>query len=57
MIRATTDNSEMVEIFSGKHIKITREKADSIHLDGEPFLMDEEIDIEILPLSLKIITK
>ena len=57
MLRATTDQSEMVEIIRGKKIKITRSKDDSVHLDGEPFLMGEEIEMEVLPLSLNIITK
>ncbi|RZK60355.1 MAG: diacylglycerol kinase family lipid kinase [Pedobacter sp.] len=57
MLRATTDQSEMVEIIRGKQIKITREKEDSIHLDGEPFLMGKDINIDIVPLSLNIIAK
>ena len=57
MLRATTDQSTMVEIIRGKHIKITREKEDSIHLDGEPFLMGKVIEMEVFPLSLNIITK
>jgi diacylglycerol kinase (ATP) len=57
MLRATTDQSEMVEIIRGKRIKIIRAKEDSIHLDGEPFLMGTTIDMEVIPLSLKIIIK
>ena len=57
MIRATTDRSEMVEIIRGKQIKITRKEEDSIHIDGEPFVMGKEIDIAIRPSSLNIITK
>ena len=56
MIRATTDQSSMVEIIKGKQIKVTRVAADSIHLDGEPILMGKEIDIKILPSSLHIIS-
>jgi len=57
MLRAKTDQSEMVEIIQGKKIKITRSKSDSVHLDGEPFLMGTEIEMEVFPLSLSIITK
>ena len=57
MLRATTDKSDMVEIIRGRNIKITREKEDSIHLDGEPFLMGKDINIDIVPLSLNIIAK
>lgn len=56
MIRAKTHQSTMVEIIRGKQILITRNKEDSIHLDGESFLMDKEIAIEVIPLALKIIT-
>ncbi len=57
MLRATTDRSEFVEIIRGKNIKITRREEDSIHLDGEPFLMGKEIEMEVLPLSLNVIVK
>jgi diacylglycerol kinase (ATP) len=57
MLRATTDQSAMVEIIKGKQIRITREKEDSIHLDGEPFFMGHVIEMEVFPLSLNIITK
>lgn len=57
MIRAITDRENMVEIIRGKHVKITRNKEDSAHLDGEPFFMGKEIDIEVIPLALNIITK
>jgi diacylglycerol kinase (ATP) len=57
MMRGITDHSSMVEIIRGKNIKITREKEDSVHLDGEPILMGATIEAEVIPLSLQIITK
>lgn len=57
MVRATTHQSDMVEIIRGKNIKIIRNQADSIHLDGEPFFMGTELTIKVFPLSLHIITK
>ena len=57
MIRKTTDQHDMVEIIRGKKIRIERQTEDSIHLDGEPFIMGEKIDIEVLPAALKIIIK
>ena len=56
MIRKTTHRSAMVEIIRGRSIRISREKEDAIHIDGEPFFMGKEIEVSILPLSLKIIT-
>lgn len=57
MLRKTTDKSDMVEIIRGKNIKITRDKEDSIHLDGEPFFMGKHIEIDVIPSALKIIIK
>ena len=57
MLRATTDQSDMVEIIRGRRIKIIRAKDDSIRLDGEPLLMGKVIEAEVNPLSLQIITK
>lgn len=57
MLRKTTDKSDMVEIIRGKNIKITRNKEDSIHLDGEPFFMGKHLEIEVIPSALKIIIK
>jgi len=56
MVRATADKSEMIEIIRGKHIKISRVKEDSIHLDGEPFFMGKDLEIEVIPAALKIIS-
>jgi diacylglycerol kinase (ATP) len=47
---------KLVPIIKGKQIRITRQKAGPIHLDGEPYDMGEEIQIEVKPLSLKILT-
>lgn len=48
--------SGMVEVIKGRHIKIVREKEGSIHIDGEPYLMGREIEVEVDPLSLNIIS-
>lgn len=55
MVTAKTHQSDMVEIITGKKIHISRPLAAAIHIDGEPFFMGKEIDIEVKPLSLKII--
>lgn len=56
MMRGTTHRSDLVEIIRGRDIKITRSGADPIHIDGEPFFMGKEIQVNVLPLSLNIIT-
>lgn len=57
MISKTTDQHDMVEIIRGKKIRITRQTEDSIHLDGEPLIMGQKIDIDVMPAALTIITK
>ena len=56
MITAKTHQSSLVKIIRGKHIKIKRNAADAVHLDGEPLKLGEELEIKIVPASLKIIS-
>lgn len=55
MLRGTAERSDMIEIIKGKHIKITREKAGAVHVDGEPLQMGTEIEALVHPLSLQVI--
>lgn len=55
MLRGTAESSEMIEIIKGKHIKITREKAGAVHVDGEPLQMGTSIEALVHPLSLQVI--
>ncbi|NMN38479.1 diacylglycerol/lipid kinase family protein [Pedobacter sp. SG918] len=55
MLRGKAENSDMIEIIKGKNIKITREVAGAVHVDGEPLQMGTEIEAKIKPLSLKVI--
>lgn len=55
MLRGKAETSDMIEIIKGKNIKITREKAGAVHVDGEPLQMGTEIEAVIKPLSLKVI--
>lgn len=55
MLRATTHQSQMVEIIRGKNIHIARVSAGAIHLDGEPSVMGQAIEISVVPASLKVI--
>ncbi len=49
------ETSDMIEIIRGKNIKITREHAGPVHVDGEPLQMSADIKVSINPLSLKVI--
>lgn len=55
MLKGTAETSDMIEIIRGKNIKIQREYAGPVHVDGEPLQMGAEIEINISPLSLKVI--
>lgn len=55
MFRKTTHKSKFVEIIKGRDIRITRRSAGAVHVDGEPQLMDAELNIKIKPLSLSVL--
>jgi diacylglycerol kinase (ATP) len=51
----TIEASRYIEIIKGKNIRISRETAGPIHLDGEPQVMDANLNINIVAGSLKVI--
>ncbi|WP_316826754.1 diacylglycerol/lipid kinase family protein [Pedobacter miscanthi] len=55
MLRGKAETSDMIEIIKGKNIKIIRETAGAVHVDGEPLQMGTEIQAVVNPLSLKVI--
>lgn len=56
MFAKTAHKSKYVEIIQGKHISIKRSKDAPVHLDGEPQIMGTDVEINIVPQSLKIVT-
>jgi diacylglycerol kinase family enzyme len=55
MLTKTAEKSGYLEIIRGKNIKVMRDKAGPIHLDGEPRIVDAPVQINVVPHSLKII--
>jgi diacylglycerol kinase (ATP) len=55
MFTKTTNHSKFVEIIRGKHIVVKRDNPGPLHLDGEPETAGAEVEIDILPQSLKIV--
>ncbi len=55
MFTKTSDKSKYVEIFRGKKIKINRGTPGPMHLDGEPNIAPANVEINVVPASLKII--
>jgi lipid kinase, YegS/Rv2252/BmrU family len=49
------ETSQYVEIIKGKKIAIEREEEDYIHFDGEPGKMGKQLELSILPSSLKVV--
>jgi diacylglycerol kinase (ATP) len=47
MVRAQTNNSNLVEIFQGKHIEIKRISDGPVHIDGESLQLGKNIVIDI----------
>ena len=55
LFNKTADQSEYVEIIPGKQIRIAREAAGVVHVDGEPKEMGETLEIAINPGTLRIL--
>ncbi|SFC57247.1 lipid kinase, YegS/Rv2252/BmrU family [Parapedobacter composti] len=55
LFNKTADQSEYVEIIPGRQIRIVRESADAVHVDGEPKALGPVLDIEVNPSTLRII--
>ncbi len=55
MFAKSAQYSPYVEIYRGLDIKIKRTKKGPIHLDGEPFMMDELLSIGVKHLTLELI--
>jgi diacylglycerol kinase family enzyme len=56
MFNGTADKSKYVEIIRGRHIIIERTEDGPVHLDGEPQIMGQDINIMVMPGALRIIT-
>ena len=55
MFMKTADKSKYIEIIKGKHILIQRSKDGPVHLDGEPFVLGEQLLIEVKHLALELV--
>lgn len=55
MFSKTTHRSKFVEIIKGREIRILRANSGAVHVDGEPQLMEAELNISVKPLSLAVL--
>lgn len=51
----TADKTKYVEIIPGRNIKIKRSSLEEVHIDGEPILLDKDLEVNVSPKSLKVI--
>lgn len=55
MLTKTSDKSKYVQIIRGKHVTVNRANPGPLHLDGEPRIAGTDIEINVIPASLKIL--
>src|SRR5699024_7725724 len=55
MCNRSADQSEYVEIIPGKDTTIDRQEKGLVHIDGKHIALEEEINVQVMPLALKII--
>jgi YegS/Rv2252/BmrU family lipid kinase len=52
----TLGNNSKIKTFRAEHIRIHRKKAGAIHFDGDPLMTDNDIDVHIEHLGIRIVT-
>jgi lipid kinase, YegS/Rv2252/BmrU family len=55
LFNKTLDQNSRIKTFKSKKIHIHRSHPGVVHYDGDPVMMNEEIDIEIIPKGLLVI--
>jgi diacylglycerol kinase (ATP) len=55
LFRGTIDQARGITSLQGETIRIRREASGPAHLDGEPVLLPAELDIRVVPQSLRIL--
>ena len=56
MFNKTLDQNSRIRTFKSKKIHIHRTRPGVVHYDGDPVMMNEEIDVEIIAKGLLVIT-
>ena len=55
LFNGTIHRSRRASVAQGAHIVIRREEAGPAHLDGEPVMLPAELDVRIVPSSLRVL--
>jgi len=56
LFNKTIDQNSRIKMLRTKKIKIHRSKPGVLHFDGDPLMADEDIEVELIPHGLNIIT-
>ena len=56
LFNKTIDQNSRIKTLRTKKIKIHRSKPGVLHFDGDPLMADEDIEVELIPHGLNIIT-
>ncbi len=51
------DKSKYLRYYKASKVVVEREESAAVHLDGEPFVMGQRLELEVLPLSLNVLLK
>jgi hypothetical protein len=52
----TLANNSKIKTFRTKTLHITRKEPGAIHYDGDPVMTDQDIEVHIEPLGIRIVT-
>ena len=55
LFNGTINRSHRAKIAYGRHIIIRRESAGPAHLDGEPVMLPAQLDVRVVPASLRVL--
>ncbi len=55
LFNGTIHRSHRAKVAHGKHIIIRREGAGPVHLDGEPVMLPAQLDVRVVPSSLRVL--
>ncbi len=56
LMAGTIEKNMLIHTFKAKHVHISRKKEGPCHIDGEPLIMQPELDVECHEHSLRIFT-
>lgn len=56
LFNKTLNNNSKIKTFQARSIRIHRSEPGAIHYDGDPIVTDQDVEVHIEPLSIKIVT-